>query len=197
MFFMAVRKVIQAGDPKLKAKNKIVKNFHSTKIQNLIKDLISTNKSADLIGIASTQIGENYMVFLTHCINTKARKLGKTDKLRIYINPNITYNSTKLNLIYEGCGSVANGAIFGPVIRPEEVEIEAINEIGKKFRLRANGILARVIQHEFDHLNGIEFIQKVSDYSKIIVQEHYRKQIRNSLLQKKNSLITKIEYEEI
>lgn len=194
---MAVRKVIQAGDPKLKAKNKIVKNIQSTKIQNLIKDLISTNKSADLIGIASTQIGENYMVFLTHCINTKARNLGKTDKLRIYINPEITFQSKKQNLIYEGCGSVANGAIFGPVIRPEEIEIEAINETGRKFRLRANGILARVIQHEFDHLNGIEFIQKVSDYSKIIVQEHYRKQIRNSPMQKKNSLITKIEYQEI
>ena len=191
---MAVKKVIQAGDPRLKTKNKIVSNHKSSKIQKLIKDLISTNKSADLIGIASTQIGENYMVFVTHCINTKARKLGKTDKLRIYINPIITYYSKKENIIYEGCGSVAKGAIFGPVIRPEEVEVEAIDEKGQKFRLKTDGILARVIQHEYDHLNGIEFIQKVSDYSKIIVHDHYRKNIKNSNLQKKNSLITKIDY---
>jgi peptide deformylase len=97
-------------------------------------------------------------------------------------------------LIYEGCGSVANGAIFGPVMRSEEIEVEAIDEKGKKFRLRANGILARVIQHEYDHLMGVEFMQKVSDYSKIIVGDYYRKTIRNSRIQKENSLITKIEY---
>lgn len=192
---MAVRKVIMAGDPRLKAKNKVILDYKSPKIQKLIKDLIATNRKADLIGIAASQIGENYMVFITHCINTKSRKLGKTDKLRVYINPEITYKSKKQNLIYEGCGSVANGAIFGPVIRPEEIEVHAINEKGQRFRLRADGILARVIQHEYDHLNGIEFIQKVSDYSKIVVADYYRKNIRNSSLQKKNSLITKIDYE--
>lgn len=201
---MAVRKsrqtrlrVIQAGDPRLKAKNKLISDVKSPKIQKLIKDLISTNKAADLIGIASTQIGENYMVFITHCINTGSRKLGKTDKLRVYINPKITYQSKAKNIIYEGCGSVADGAIFGPVERPEEIEVEAFDEKGQKFSLRADGILARVIQHEMDHLNGIEFIQKVSDYSKIVVHEHYKKFIRNSPLQKKNSFITKIEYKKL
>ncbi len=192
-----VRKVIQAGDPRLKAKNKIVSDCKAPQIQKLIKDLISTNKKAGLIGIASTQIGENYMVFITHCVNTKSRKLGKTDKLRIYINPKIIYRSKKQNLIYEGCGSVADGAIFGPVIRPEEIEAQAIDEEGRKFSLRANGILARVIQHEYDHLNGIEFIQKISDYSKVVVQDYYRKNIKNSALQRKSSLITKIEYQKL
>jgi len=194
---MAVRKVIMAGDPLLKAKNKLVKDPKSPKIQKLIKELITTNKKAGLIGIAASQIGENHMVFITYPINTKERKLGKTDKLRVYINPKITYFSKKQNVIYEGCGSVADGAIFGPVIRPEEVEVQAIDEEGQKFSLRANGILGRVIQHENDHLHGIEFIQKVSDYGKIVVQAHYRKNIRNSVLQKKNSLITKIEYKKL
>lgn len=189
---MAVRKVIQVGDPRLKANNKQVLDFKSPKLKKLIRDLKSTNKAADLIGIAATQIGENHMVFITHCINTKARKLGRTDKLRIYINPKLTFQSTKQNLIYEGCGSVPS--VFGPVLRPEEIEVEAMDENGQKFRLKANGILARVIQHEYDHLQGVEFIQKVSDYSKIMVKEHYRKQIRNSKLQKANSLITKLEY---
>jgi peptide deformylase len=194
---MAVRKVVMAGDPRLKAKNKLVPNYKSSKTQKLIRDLISTNKKAGLIGIAATQIGENQMVFITHPINTKERKLGKTDKLRVYINPKITYQSKKKNIIYEGCGSVAGGAIFGPVIRPEEIEVEALDEKGQKFRLRADGILARVIQHENDHLHGIEFMQKVSDYSKIVVQAYYRKHIRDSKLQKDNSLITKIEYKKL
>lgn len=191
---MAVRKVIEAGDPRLKAKNKLVSNYKSPKVQKLIKDLNQTMRKADLIGIAAPQIGENYMVFVTEPRNTKARKLGKSDKLRVYINPKITYSSKSKNLIYEGCGSVSD---FGPVLRPEEVEVQAFNETGQKFSVRANGILARVIQHEYDHLQGIEFIQKVSDYSKIIVQKYYRKNIRNSVLQKKNSLITKIEYKKL
>lgn len=191
---MAVKKVIEAGDPRLKAKNKIVSNFNSSQSQKLIKDLIDTMRKTDLIGIAASQIGENYMVFVTQPRNTQARKLGKTDKLRVYINPKITYKSKTQNIIYEGCGSVG---LFGPVSRSAEIEVQAIDEKGQKFSLRADGILARVIQHEYDHLNGIEFIQKVNDYSKIIVEKHYRKNIRNSALQKKNSLTTKVEYKKL
>ncbi len=191
---MAVRKVIQAGDPRLKSANKQIINFKSPKTQKIIKDLISTMRKTDLIGIASSQIGENYMIFVTEPRSTNSRKLIKKDKLRVFINPKIIYSSTKKNLIYEGCGSVANGAIFGPVLRPQEIGIEAMDEKGQKFRLRADGILARVIQHECDHLSGVEFIQKVSDYSKIVVQAYYRKNIRHSKLQQDNSLITKIDY---
>lgn len=190
-------RVVQAGDPRLKAKNKIITDFKSPKLKKLIKDLVDTMRKTDLIGIASSQIGENDMVFVTHPRNTGSRKLGKTDKLRIYINPKITYSSKAQNLIYEGCGSVADGAIFGPVLRSSEIEVEAFDENGQKFSLKTNGILARVIQHEYDHLQGVEFIQKVSDYSKIMVQKIYRTKIRNSKLQKQNSLITKTEFKHL
>src|ERR1035437_8419093 len=183
---MAIRKVIMAGDPRLKAKNIQVKDFKSPKVKKLIKDLIQTMHKTDLIGIAASQIGENQPVFVSEPRKTKSRSLKETDKLRVYINPKITYYSKKQNVVYEGCGSVADGAIFGPVIRPEEVEVQAIDEKGQKFSLRANGILSRVIQHEYDHLCGIEFIQKVSDYGKIVVQAYYRKNLRNSPLQQKN-----------
>lgn len=186
--------VIEAGDKRLKAKNKLISDFKSKSVQVLIKNLIDTMRKTGLIGIAASQIGENYMVFVTQPRNTQARKLGKTDKLRVYINPKITYKSKTQNIIYEGCGSVG---LFGPVSRSAEIEVQAIDEKGQKFSLRANGILARVIQHEYDHLNGIEFIQKVNDYSKIIVEKHYRKNIRKSALQRKNSLTTKVEYKKL
>lgn len=190
---MAVKKVAQAGHPSLKKENKKILNFNFSKIKKLQKDLVDTMNKTGLIGIAAPQIAQNYMVFVTHPRNTKARKLPKTDKLRIYINPKIISKSKKENLIYEGCGSVVNGELFGPVLRPEEIEVQAFNQKGKKFRLKCNGILARVIQHEYDHLMGVEFIRKVSDYSKVIVGDYYRKNIRNSKLQKENSRITKIE----
>jgi peptide deformylase len=185
-----IRKVIEAGDLRLKSKNKIVKDFHSAKTKKLIKDLIETMYKTDLVGIAGPQIGENYLVFVTHPRNTGARKTLKADKLRIYINPKITFQSKTKNLIYEGCGSV--GDIFGPVERSAEVEVKAFDELGNKFLLRCNGILARVIQHEYDHLQGTEFIQKVSDFNKIMVKSNYRKYIRNSKLQLANSQTTKV-----
>lgn len=190
---MAVKKTIQAGDPRLKKKNKVIKNFKSPVLKRLIKDLIDSMNKADLIGIAAPQIGENYSVFITHPKNTKSRRLGRTDKLRIYINPKIIFKSKRENIIYEGCGSVVSGNLFGPVKRSEEIEVRAFDQKGKKFSIRCNGILARVIQHEYDHLIGIEFVEKVSDYRKVIVGDYYRKNIRNSKEQKQNSLITKIE----
>lgn len=192
-----IRKVIEAGHPNLKKKNKIVKKINSPEIRKLIKDLNATMYKTGLIGIASSQIGENYMIFVTHPRTTKARRLGKTDKLRVYINPKITFKSKQKNIIYEGCGSVASGSVFGPVLRPAEIKVEAFDERGNKFSLQADGILARVIQHEYDHLNGIEFIQKISDYNKIIMETYYKKTVRNSKVQLKNCTTTKIEYKNL
>ena len=191
---MTMKAIIQAGHPTLKTKNKEIININLPKIKKLRKDLIDTMSKTGLIGIASPQIAQNYMIFVTHPRKTKSRNLGRIDILRTYINPEITFKSNTKNLIYEGCGSVVNGALFGPVSRPEEIEIEALDEKGQKFRLRCNGILARVIQHEYDHLIGVEFIERVNDYKKVIVGDYYRKNIRNSKLQKQNSLITKVDY---
>jgi len=183
---MAIKKIISAGHPALKKRNQRIIDFSLISLKNLIQNLTDTMHDADLIGIAAPQIGVNASVFITEPRNTKSRKLGKTDKMRVYINPKIIAVSKKKNIIYEGCGSLSG--IFGPVSRPTEIEIEAYDQRGKKFRLRCDGILARVIQHELDHLSGVEFIAKVADYRKIITAEHYRKNIKNSKLQKINSL---------
>jgi peptide deformylase len=191
---MAIRKVIQAGHASLKKNNKIITSFKSPKVKKLIKDLKNTMYKTGLIGIAAPQINENYMIFVTHPRTTKSRKQGKKDTFRVYINPKITHFSGNESIIYEGCGSVADGAIFGPVKRSKELTIEAFDENGVKFKLICDGILARVIFHEMDHLKGIEFIQKVDDYSKIVVESFYRKNIKNSSEQLQASKTTKIEY---
>jgi len=194
---MAVRKVIEIGHKMLKLENKSVADLHSPLIKQLIRDLADTMKATDLIGIAAPQIGRNYQVFLTQPRKTMARNVGKTDILRVYINPRITFQSEETNLIYEGCGCVPDHGIFAPVIRPKEIEIEAYDENGEQFSLRCDGILARVIQHEYDHLQGIEFLERVTENRKIISWTFYRKDIRNSKEQKAASLITKIEYKKI
>ena len=187
---MAVRKTIQIGDPRLKAENKVVVNISDAKIKKVIKDLKDTMKKNDLIGLAAAQIGENYKLFITQPRKTKARKLPFTDKVRVYINPKITRYSSEKNIIYEGCGSVSNGNLFGPVQRPREIVIRAHSEGGEKFQLRCDGILARGIQHEYDHLSGIEFTEKIYDYKKLTARKFYIKNIRNSKEQLTASKVT-------
>ena len=190
---MAVRKIIQLGHSLLKKKNKRVMKVSSIKTKKLLRNLKDTMRKTGLIGIAAPQIAENQMVFITEPRKTKNRK-GQSDKLRIYINPKLVFKSKIENIIYEGCGSVVDGELFGPVKRPAEIEVEATDENNRKFRLRCNGILARVIQHEYDHLMGVEFIDKVGDCQKLLVGKYYRKNIRNSKAQRKNSLVTKLQY---
>ncbi len=194
---MAVRTTIQIGDPRLKSENETVEDFNSPKVKKVIKDLRDTMIKNDLIGLAAPQIGNNYKIFITHPRKTKARRLPKGGRLRIYINPKIVKFSKDENIIYEGCGSVMNSNLFGPVKRPKEITIEAFDEKGYKFQIRCDGILARVIQHEYDHMYGVEFTEKIYDYKKLLAKEFYIKNVRNSKEQLKASNITVLEYKKL
>ena len=170
---MAVRDALQIGDKRLKAKNQKIINMDD-KVRQVIKDLIDTMHENQLVGMAAPQIGENITLFITEPRETKTRPADQSDKLRIYINPKITQYSSKKNIIFEGCGSVLHGQIFGPVERSQKIKIDYHDELGAKHWLQCDGILARVIQHEYDHLTGIEFTEKISDYRRLKNLEHYK-----------------------
>lgn len=152
---------------------------------------------AGLIGIAAPQIGANYRLFITEPRETESRPADQADEFRVFINPEIVAASEKEIIIFEGCGSVLNGQLFGPVSRPQWITIQARDETGKLFNFTADGILGRVIQHEYDHLIGIEFTEKISDYKQLMTIDHYRVQIKNQKWHVDNSTITRKEYREI
>lgn len=175
---MSVRQTLQIGDPRLKAENKMVTDFRDPVVRQVIADLVDTMHENELIGMAAQQIGENWKIFVTEPRETASRPADQADELRVYINPTIVDSSVEENIIYEGCGSVLNGALFGPVKRPREITIEAYDKNENKFRLCCDGILARVIQHEYDHLLGIEFTEKVFDYKKLMTADFYRATVK-------------------
>lgn len=191
-----IQPTLQIGDPRLKAKNLAVKNFYSPKLKQIIKDLKDTMRKNQLIGIAAPQIGYNFKLFVTEPRKTKSRT-DNSDQFRVYINPKIVFYSNEQSIIYEGCGSVLNGQLFGPVERPVLITIQAFDEKGQKFQLKCDGILARVIQHEYDHLSGIEFTEKISDYKKLMHVDFYREFIKNSPDQISASQITVLEHKNI
>lgn len=188
---MAVRTAIQVGDPRLKARNKAVKDFNDPALMQIVGDLIDSMRASELIGMAAPQIGENWRVFVTEPRETKTRIGSQVDELRIFINPKIVKFSKKQTIIWEGCGSFVHRELFGPVSRPKEIMVEAQDLGGKRFSLVCDGILARVIQHEYDHLDGIEFIEKVTDLRQLKNTEFYLKDVKGSKEQIKASVISK------
>ncbi len=191
---MVIRTLLQAGDPLLSEKNIPVTSFKSLKVQQVIENLIDTMYEFDLIGISAPQIGENYRIFVTHARATKARAIAKEDELRVYINPRIKKASKELITLYEGCGSVQQSSVFGPVTRPTEIEVIATDKKRKKFSLTCDGILARVILHEYDHLQNTLFTQKQDPDTSLLTADDYISTIKNSADHQQASTITKIEY---
>ncbi len=148
---MSVKKIVKYGTPSLREKSKEVHKI-SKKIQILIEDLFDTLYAQNGVGLAAPQIGENLRVFV---IDTGTDQ--KTMNPLTFINPKIIKKEGAVNS-YEGCLSFPEA--YTNVRRYKNVKIKALNEKGKPFILEATegSLLARAIQHEFDHLDGILFI---------------------------------------
>lgn len=141
---------IQKGENNsvLRKKSTPVDNI-TERILNLIKDMTETMLKLDGVGLAANQIGKNIRIFV---INPNLCKNF------VFINPEIVKMSKKTELIEEGCLSLPN--VFLKKERAKTLKINAIGENGKEFKVKAKDLLARVIQHEIDHLNGILIIDK-------------------------------------
>lgn len=158
---MIIRNATQVGNPVIRAKAKPVpvKDIGSKETKRIVQNLTDSMRHHDLVGMAAPQIGIGARIFVSEIRITKFRKdLNNTDPLRVFINPKITSRSTKTAKGWEGCGSVVSGELFGKVTRPAKVTVTAYNEHGEKFELVATDLLARIIQHEVDHLDGKLFI---------------------------------------
>ena len=108
-------------------------------------------KKKDGVGLAGNQVGK-----LKRIITVLLK-----DSVLVLVNPKITSFSSKKEIDDEGCLSVPDK--FGPVKRSYKIKIKGLNSEGKKIKLVAEGLLARVIQHECDHLDGILFIDKLEN----------------------------------
>ena len=122
--------------------------------RSLIERMKKVMKQNNGVGLAAIQIGEPVRIIICEI----------DDKFYSFINPEIIKVFSKTSVMEEGCLSLPN--IYGEVERPEKIIIKAINFDGKKLKIKAFGLLARVIQHEIDHLDGILFIDKAKNIMK-------------------------------
>lgn len=136
--------VLTAGNPILKQKSESIEKI-DRRIRRLLDDMHTTMRLYNGIGLAAPQIGKNI----------RAIVIELDDKRYDLINPQILKREGKV-IDTEGCLSVPD--LFGEVERSERVEVEFLDRYGKRKKIWTEGLLARCVQHEIDHLDGQLFI---------------------------------------
>ena len=146
--------ILTLGNEILKQKALPIKEIGPEYLK-ISEELINTLHAGQGMGLAGPQVGLAERIFAVHV---------EGDDPRIFINPSIIETSQETVKYEEGCLSIPG--IYTDVVRPRAVKIQAWNEKGRPFTLEARGILARVILHEYDHLEGILFIDRISEQKK-------------------------------
>lgn len=131
--------------------------------KRIANEMIDVMHSARGIGLAGPQVGLLDRIFVTHV---------ERDKPRVFINPQIVETSIEESEIEEGCLSIPG--IYAPVTRSSAIRVQAINERGRPFAMDADGMLARVILHELDHLNGVLFLDHLAQSMRDEVMTDYK-----------------------
>jgi peptide deformylase len=111
-----------------------------------------------LVGLAAPQAGISKRIIL---VDTGADGHGKVSNLKVFVNPEITFFSDEKEEWYEGCFSTDR--VCGVVERPRSIKLSAYDQEGRSIRGEYNGYIARIFQHEIDHLNGKEFVSHITD----------------------------------
>ena len=140
----------------LRTKTRKVKFPLSPADRKLIRDMLDTVRSADGIGLAAPQVGQSLAVIVVNLENMGVPAFA-------LLNPEIQSGSKKKADMEEGCLSLPG--IYGMVSRPEKIEFTGQDLNGGKISASADGLLARVIQHETDHINGVLIIDKIKKYT--------------------------------
>jgi peptide deformylase len=158
--------ILTLGDPILKKTSALVPDINGT-IASLVTEMFDAMDRARGLGLAAVQVGELVRLFIT---------FAPRDTPRVFINPDILETSIEEVPFEEGCLSIPG--LNADVKRPASVRVQAWNEKGRPFTLNADGLLARVIQHEMDHLNGILFIDRLEAKKRGRLITEYQEKLR-------------------
>ncbi|TFG35842.1 MAG: peptide deformylase [Parcubacteria group bacterium] len=148
------KEILKYPNPFLNKKAEEIKEI-SEDIKALAKYIIETMNNNQGVGLAATQIGESKRIIV----------VDAGDGPMIFFNPRIIKKSWKKEAMEEGCLSLPGYSL--KIIRPKEVELEWLSEKGEKVKIKTDGMLARIIQHETDHLDGILLIDRLNFWQKL------------------------------
>ena len=151
---MPVRPIVRLGHPSLRTIARAVppERIGEPDVQQLIDDMLETMRAARGVGLAAPQVGEELQIFVVESSGIP---------LRVVINPMITPQERELVHDWEGCLSIPG--LRGMVPRHPAARVQGLDRDGSPLDYLAQGLEARIVQHEFDHLNGVVFLDRMRD----------------------------------
>ncbi len=165
--------IAQLGNPVLRKKANPVKNIGDKFVQELIDDMTATVMEVNGVGIAAPQVYESLQIFIMASHPNSRYPNAPQMKALAVINPKII-SSSKIQIKgWEGCLSVPGYRGFVP--RSKSVKVEYFTRAGKKVKISYQNFLARIFQHEFDHLQGIEFIDRLESANDLMCEKEWGK----------------------
>lgn len=167
--------IIQLGDPVLRQKAAWVENTQDKYIQKLIDDLTVTVAQANGVGIAAPQVAASYRLFIVASRPNLRYPNAPVMEPTAMINPRIIDHSTEIVKGWEGCLSVPG--IRGLVPRYQTIEVEYTDRYGNLQKQELTDFVARIFQHEYDHLEGLVFLDRVENNQDLISEEEYQKSV--------------------
>ena len=170
--------IIKLGNPILRQKAAAVENIQSQEIQNLIDELITSVSQANGVGIAAPQIASSYRLFIVASRPNARYPHAPEMHPTAMINPRIIAHSSEMLKDWEGCLSVPD--IRGLVPRYQTVEVEYTDCYGNLQKQELTDFIARIFQHEYDHLEGLVFLDRVENNHDLISEEEYQKSVKGN-----------------
>lgn len=168
---MALREIRKFPDPVLRKKTDRVEKIDSS-LERLIDDMIETMHAAPGVGLAANQVGVPLQLAVIDVTTREDKEQGRRRPLVVIINPEmLTMEGSVVE--EEGCLSLPEYA--DTVKRAAKVRVRAQDRTGKVFEIEAEGLLAKALQHEIDHLNGLLFVDRLSPLKKSIFKRRYKK----------------------
>ena len=169
---MALREIITLPDKRLRQKSEPVKAVNA-EVRALVDDMFETMYKAPGVGLAAIQIGVPRRV-----VTVDTAKKDEPKQPQVFINPEIVWTSEEKNTYEEGCLSIPE--YYEEVERPSEVKVRFMDLQGKAQEVAAEGLLATVLQHEIDHINGVLFIDHISKLKRDRVVKKFTKALKQA-----------------
>lgn len=168
--------IAELGQPILRQKCQEVSNIKDPRIQSLIDNLIATTPEVDGVGISANQVYQPVRLFII--ASHPSRRYPKAPKMipTAMINPILLEHSKDQAKDWEGCLSIPG--IRGNIPRFRKVKVEYTSRVGKKVTKTFKGFISRIFQHEYDHINGITFLERLKSTKDIISEKEFQKTIK-------------------
>ena len=189
---MAVRGIVTVGHPVLRQPTRevTVDELASPEMQALIDDLIDTMHAANGAGIAANQIGESVRIATIHVDHNLRYPYKPQIPLTVVANPIIDLLGDELVEINEGCLSVPN--LRGNVFRHVDIRVRYLDRNGNPHDERKRGLTAGTFQHEFDHLDGLLFLDRVDDTRTLTTWEQFERFHRAAFVERITEFVNRI-----